>query len=82
MYREIEILRLLRHPHIIRLYEVIDTPKKIYLVMEYAELGDLTVYMEAIRKLQEEEARKIFQQVELANIFKFPPTLTCLVMLF
>ncbi|XP_030941948.1 SNF1-related protein kinase catalytic subunit alpha KIN10-like isoform X2 [Quercus lobata] len=61
--REIEILRLLRHPHIIRLYEVIDTPKKIYLVMEYAELGDLTVYMEAIGKLQEEEARKIFQQI-------------------
>ena len=72
MYREIEILRLLRHPHIIRLYEVIDTPKKIYLVMEYAKLGDLAVYMESIGKLQEEEARKIFQQVELANIFKFP----------
>ncbi|XP_023915717.2 SNF1-related protein kinase catalytic subunit alpha KIN10 [Quercus suber] len=61
--REIEILRLLRHPHIIRLYEVIDTPKKIYLVMEYAKLGDLAVYMESIGKLQEEEARKIFQQI-------------------
>ena len=40
--------------------------------MEYAKLGDLAVYMESIGKLQEEEARKIFQQVELANIFKFP----------
>ncbi|KAL4612648.1 hypothetical protein ACB092_08G215700 [Castanea dentata] len=66
--REIEILKLLRHPHIIELYEVIDTPKKIYLVMEYAELGDLTVYMEAIGKLPEEEARKIFQQQIISGV--------------
>ena len=75
MYREIKILRLLSHPHIIRLYEVIDTPKEIYFVMEYAKKGDLLEYILEMGKLQEEEARKIFQQVGFTNIFQFPPTL-------
>jgi len=33
--REIKILRLFVHPHIIRLYEVVETPADIYVVMEY-----------------------------------------------
>jgi 5'-AMP-activated protein kinase catalytic alpha subunit len=39
--REIKILRLFMHPHIIRLYEVIDTPAEIYGVMEYVKCGEL-----------------------------------------
>ena len=31
--REIKILKLLRHPHIIRLYEVITTPTDIFMIM-------------------------------------------------
>ena len=37
MRREIKILRLFMHPHIIRLYEVIETPNDIYVVMEYVK---------------------------------------------
>ena len=33
--REIKILRLFLHPHIIRLYEIIDSPTDIFVVMEY-----------------------------------------------
>ena len=36
--REIKILRLFMHPHIIRLYEVIETPVDIYVVMEYVKV--------------------------------------------
>ncbi|KAL4612641.1 hypothetical protein ACB092_08G215500 [Castanea dentata] len=61
--REIKILKLLSHPHIITLYEVIEAPKEIYLVMEYAKNGDLLKYISEMGKLQEEEARKIFQQI-------------------
>ena len=39
--REINILRLFKHPHIIRLYEVIDTPSDIFVVTEYITGGEL-----------------------------------------
>jgi 5'-AMP-activated protein kinase catalytic alpha subunit len=38
--REIKILKLFRHPHIIWLYEVIETPTEIFLVMEYVDGGE------------------------------------------
>ncbi|KAL4612642.1 hypothetical protein ACB092_08G215500 [Castanea dentata] len=40
-----------------------EAPKEIYLVMEYAKNGDLLKYISEMGKLQEEEARKIFQQI-------------------
>jgi serine/threonine protein kinase len=39
--REIKILRLFMHPHIIRLYEVIETPQDIYVVMEFVKVRRL-----------------------------------------
>jgi len=61
--REIKILRLLVHPHIIQLYEIIETPIDIYIVMEYAKSGELFDYIVEKGRLQEDEARNIFQQV-------------------
>lgn len=51
------------HPHIIRLYEVIETPSDIYVVMEYVKSGELFDYIVEKGRLQEDEARKFFQQV-------------------
>jgi len=45
--REINILKLCTHPHIIRLYEVIDTPSDIFVVMEYVSGGELFDYIVA-----------------------------------
>lgn len=45
--REIHILKLIRHPHIIQLYEIIETPKQLYLIMEYASGGELFDYIVA-----------------------------------
>ena len=39
--REIHILKMIRHPNIIQLYEIIETPKELYLIMEYASGGEL-----------------------------------------
>lgn len=61
--REIKILRLFMHPHIIRLYEVIETPLDIYVVMEYVKSGELFDYIVEKGRLQEDEARNFFQQV-------------------
>lgn len=39
--REIKILKRVRHPNVIQLYEVIDTPTAILLVMEHLDGGEL-----------------------------------------
>ncbi|KAM7520700.1 hypothetical protein LguiB_019662 [Lonicera macranthoides] len=61
--REIKILRLFMHPHIIRLYEVVETPMDIYVVMEYVKSGELFDYIVEKGRLQEDEARNFFQQI-------------------
>jgi len=61
--RDLKILRLLMHPHIIRLYEVIDTPSDIYVVMEYCKKGELFDYIIEKGRLHEQEACRFFQQV-------------------
>ncbi|TKY87638.1 hypothetical protein EX895_003219 [Sporisorium graminicola] len=60
--REIQYLKLLRHPHIIKLYEVITTPTDIIMVIEYAG-GELFQYIVDRGRMPEQEARRFFQQV-------------------
>lgn len=61
--REIKILRLFRHPHIIRLYDVVETHDNIYVVMEYVRSGELFDYIVEKGRLLEDEARRYFQQI-------------------
>ncbi|KAE8735831.1 SNF1-related protein kinase catalytic subunit alpha KIN11 [Hibiscus syriacus] len=51
------------HPHIIRLYDVIETTTDIFLVMEYVKSGELFDYIVEKGRLQEDEARNFFQQI-------------------
>ncbi|RWA08263.1 hypothetical protein EKO27_g6827 [Xylaria grammica] len=60
--REIEYLQLLRHPHIIKLYSVIKTQNEIIMVLEYAG-GELFDYIVSRGKLEEQKARRFFQQM-------------------
>lgn len=60
--REISVMRLVRHPNIIHLYEVLATKTKIYFVIEYAKGGELFNKV-AKGKLKEDVARKYFQQL-------------------
>lgn len=60
--REIQFLRLLRHPHIIKLYDVIKSNEEIIMVMEYAS-NELFDYIIQREKLPENEARRFFQQI-------------------
>lgn len=53
------------HPHIIRLYEVIETPTDTYVIMEYVKSGELFDYIVEKGRLQEDEARRFFQQVHM-----------------
>lgn len=61
--REIHVLKLLRHPNIIQMYEIIETPKQLYLIMEYASGGELFDYIVANTRLNEIEACKFYQQI-------------------
>lgn len=62
--REVKILRHLVHPHIIRLLEAIETKSRIYVVMEYMDHGELFDYIMQKRKIEENQARLFFQQVD------------------
>ncbi|XP_068204278.1 serine/threonine-protein kinase SIK3 homolog [Palaemon carinicauda] len=64
--REIEILKKLRHPHVIRLYQVMETEKHIHLVTEYASGGELFDFVVSHGKMKEGEARHKFLQIVAA----------------
>eukprot|EP01012_Entosiphon_sulcatum_P006231 TRINITY_DN1292_c0_g1_i1.p1 TRINITY_DN1292_c0_g1~~TRINITY_DN1292_c0_g1_i1.p1 ORF type:complete len:480 (-),score=63.20 TRINITY_DN1292_c0_g1_i1:7-1446(-) len=57
--RETEILRRCNHPNILHLYEIIETPTQICLLMEYVEGGDLYEYIVQRKSLTEQEAARI-----------------------
>ncbi|KAI5829750.1 Pkinase-domain-containing protein [Schizophyllum commune Tattone D] len=61
--REIEVLRTLKHPHIVRLYDVIETDKYIGIILEYASGGELFDHILASRYLRERDAAKLFAQL-------------------
>ena len=63
LFREVRIMKLLNHPHIVKLYEVIDTPKELYLIIEYASGGEVFDYLVAHGKFKEVDARKKFRQI-------------------
>jgi len=59
-------MQLVEHPYIVRLLEVFDTPTKLYLIMEYADGGDLHDYIVrqiTQRGLQESLAKRFFAQI-------------------
>ncbi|CAA2995542.1 CBL-interacting serine threonine- kinase 14-like [Olea europaea subsp. europaea] len=60
--REISIMRWLRHPHIVRLHEVLATKTRIYFVMEFAKGGEL--FAKVVKgRFSEDLSRKYFQQL-------------------
>ncbi|KAJ3843034.1 CAMK/CAMKL/Kin4 protein kinase [Lentinula raphanica] len=61
--REIEVLRTLKHPNIVRLYDVIETDKYIGIIIEYASGGELFDHILAHRYLRERDAAKLFSQL-------------------
>lgn len=61
--REIQILKILRHPNIVQLYEIIEDSTHLYLVMEYASGGELFDYIVAQQRVRETESSRFFQQI-------------------
>ncbi|GAA0144960.1 hypothetical protein LIER_42833 [Lithospermum erythrorhizon] len=61
--REISIMRGLNHPNIVKLFEVLASKSKIYLVMEFVKGGELFARIANKGRLSEELCRKMFQQL-------------------
>ncbi|KAJ9699949.1 hypothetical protein PVL29_005682 [Vitis rotundifolia] len=61
--REIATLKLLKHPNVVRLHEVLASKTKIYMVLEYVTGGELFDRIASNGKLSEAEGRKLFQQL-------------------
>ncbi|XP_048449282.1 maternal embryonic leucine zipper kinase isoform X3 [Rhincodon typus] len=60
---EIEAMKNLSHQHVCRLYHVIETAQKIFIILEYCPGGELFDYIIAKDRLSEEEARIFFRQI-------------------
>uniref|UniRef100_A0A8C2NMA5 non-specific serine/threonine protein kinase n=1 Tax=Capra hircus TaxID=9925 RepID=A0A8C2NMA5_CAPHI len=63
IYREVQIMKLLNHPHIIKLYQVMETKDMLYIVTEFAKNGEMFDYLTSNGHLSESEARKKFWQI-------------------
>lgn len=63
VYREIDVLKMLNHPNIIKLYQVMETKNMLYLVTEYAPNGEIFDLIAKQRRLSEESAREKFWQI-------------------
>ena len=63
MSNEITILKALRHPNIVKLFETLETEKHHLIVMELCPGGDLLNYVRKRRKLKEPYAKYVFKQL-------------------
>ncbi|XP_069569745.1 serine/threonine-protein kinase SIK1 isoform X1 [Brachyistius frenatus] len=63
IYREVQIMKLLNHPHIIKLYQVMETKDMLYIVTEYAKNGEMFDHLTSNGRMSEDEARKKFWQI-------------------
>ncbi|XP_050331379.1 MAP/microtubule affinity-regulating kinase 3 isoform X2 [Bactrocera neohumeralis] len=63
VYREVEIMKRLNHPHIIKLYQVMETKNMIYIVSEYASQGEIFDYIAKFGRMSEGSARSKFWQI-------------------
>jgi SNF-related kinase len=64
LFQEVTCMKLVQHPNVVRLYEVIDTPNKLYLILELGDGGDMYDYiMKHANGLNELSARRYFRQI-------------------
>ncbi|KAG8183619.1 hypothetical protein JTE90_025170 [Oedothorax gibbosus] len=64
LFQEVRCMKLVQHPNVVRLYDVIDTQTKLYLILELGDGGDMYDYILRHEDgVEEETAKKYFRQI-------------------
>lgn len=63
IYSEIKILSKFKHPNIVELYEVLNSKRSLYIIMEFCQDGDLKKMLQKKGRLQETEAYNVARQI-------------------
>lgn len=61
--REITIMKQLKHPNVVKLFEVLDSKENIYMILELISGGELFGKILSVEKFTETTGRKFFQQL-------------------
>ena len=61
--REIALMRLFDHPHILKLLDILESPRHLYIGLEYASRGELFDYVVTNNHLDEKQAMNFFRQI-------------------
>ncbi|KAJ3321216.1 MAP microtubule affinity-regulating kinase 1 [Blyttiomyces sp. JEL0837] len=69
IHREAQIMRMLDHPNIIQLFEVMETKRELFLVLEYAAGGEVLDFIVSHGRLKEKQARVFMSQIVSALEF-------------
>lgn len=67
--REIAIMKLIDHPHVLGLYDVYENNTHLFLILEHVSGGELFDYLVRKGRLSEREARRFFKQIVSAVDF-------------
>ena len=60
---ELEVMRLIQHPNLLHLYDMVESSSNYYLILQLCEDGDLEKYIKKKRRLSEEEAIYFLKQI-------------------
>ena len=63
IHREISLMKIVSHPHLLRLLDVLESERHLYMVLEFASKGELFDYLVSKRFLKEQSAMRFFRQL-------------------
>ncbi|XP_060860727.1 testis-specific serine/threonine-protein kinase 6-like [Metopolophium dirhodum] len=61
--RELEVLRTVRHPNVVRTHRIYVTPYTVHVFMDYCEIGDLLSHMQHVKTIPQWQAHTFFRQL-------------------
>lgn len=71
--RELEVLRTVRHPNVVRTHRIYVTPYTVHVFMDYCENGDLLSYLQHVKTIPHWQAHTFFRSVPTNPRARLPP---------